>query len=278
MNVDHCHRTIDDSSSPCTTIIANSSNGLCNILKNVLSVFRIKYKKNYNFLLTKNEHLVDLFDIPQMYFSQDNSPNNVIYRDSWRLAIFESDKNLDKIIDNTFSCIFPDFTDHLFFSSYKNNCIDFIYRPDLFHEIYEDYSNLFKELIIKENILEEINNFSKQFTENTISVHLRSWVDAPWRRDAFDINNFYKEIEKYNNGIHNFFIASDDINLSSQIKQKYGDKIILYERPCEKPVIKDFIDLILLSKNNILIGTYISTFTEMAYLINYNIKKKIIIL
>lgn len=262
-----------------TICISNMNCGLCNILKNFLSILRIKKYTNFNFFIEKNFNLQILFDFPEIYYYQNyNQKQNLIYRNSWRLALLDSDKNLDKIINNNFSLMFPDFSDHLFFKNYNNNSIDFIYRPDLFNDIYEEYSKLFSELIIKKSILEKIHNFYNQFNKNTISVHLRSWVDSKKRQDNFDINKFYNKIDEFNNGENNFFIASDNINLCYQIKEKYGNKIIIYDTDYENPLIKAFIELILLSKNNILIGTYISTFTEMAYLINYNINKKIIIL
>ena len=270
------HKGYDSVFVPKKTIIATPTGGLCNVLKNILSVIRIKNKNNYIFLINKHIFLDKLFDSLPLNENNENK-SNAIYRHLWRFALFDSDKNLDKIINNNFSLMFPDFCDHLFFPNYKNNSIDFIYRPDLFNDIYEEYSNLFKELKIKEYILQEINDFCKQFNENTISVHLRSWVDCKGRARNFDINKFYNEIDKFDD-THRFFISSDDTNLSYQMKKKYGNKIITYDKDWEHPIIKDFIDLMLLSKNNILIGTYISTFTEMAYIINYNMNKKIIIL
>jgi len=262
-----------------TIIIPHYGSGMCNQLKNLLSVIRITRNYNCNFLMIDKNVLLNLyFDFPKKYFDHDTKNNDIIYRNHWRFSIFDKDKNLDKIINNNFTLMFPDFNDHLFFKNYNNNCIDFMYRSDLFNDIYEDYSNIFNELIIKEDILNKINNFYKQFNENTISIHLRNWVDAVERKKNFDINKFYNKIDEFNDGIHNFFIASDDINLCHEIKKKYGNKIIIYDADYENPLIRQFIELILLSKNNILIGTYISTFTEMAYIINYNINKKIFIL
>ena len=162
--------------------------GLCNLLKNLLSVIRIKKHQNHNFLIDKNIPLVKIFDFPNDYFNENQHDGNIFYRTSWRLAIFDTDKNLDKIIDNEYSTTCNDFNDHLFFKNYKNNCIDYVCRPDLFNDIYEDYSGIFNELIIKDFILTKINNFyCKHFDENTVSIHLRSWVDCPGRQRVFDI-------------------------------------------------------------------------------------------
>lgn len=86
------------------------------------------------------------------------------------------------------------------------------------------------------------------------------------------INRFYNKIDEYNNGINTFFVCSDNMEMLNNIKNKYGNIIILYES--NNNILKDFIELMLLSKNNILFGTELSTFTEMAYIINYNLNKK----
>jgi len=107
---------------------------------------------------------------------------------------------------------------------------------------------------------------------------LRSWIDCDDRKKYFDINKFYDKISELNNHETTFFVSSDNKNICYDIKNKFGDKIIIYEDSSENKTIIDFIELILLSKNNILIGSYISTFTELAYIINYNTNKEIFIL
>ena len=155
----------------------------------------------------------------------------------------------------------------------------FLYRKDLFNDIYLEYANLFNRLNIKNEILNKINNFYvKNFNENTISVHLRCWIDCDSRKCNFNINNFYHKINELNNIENTFFVCSDNKNICYEIKKKFGDKIIIYEDFDVSDYILSFIELFLLSKNNILIGSYISTFTELAYIINYNPKKQIFIL
>lgn len=260
---------------PKVIIVKSNPNGFCNVLISLLSAIRVKNKIKCDKLIIKDNKLNNIFDFDEI--EENDKEDEHIFFNSFRLKVFDSDKNLDKIIHNKFSIMYPfDDTDCFYFSSFNYNFIDFIYRPDLFNDIYQEYANIFNSLKIKEVIKNKINDFyEKNFDNNTISVHIRSWTDAKDREKLFDINKFYDKIEEFNYGTTKFFIASDNINLCYDIKKKYGDKIIIYE---EDTLYRNFIELILLSKNNILIGTYISTFTQMAYLINYTSIKKIYIL
>lgn len=261
-------------------IIPQDYSGLCNNIKNVLSIIRYKNKINFKFLINKKNMLNEIFDFSEEMYYNDKKINKLIYiRDSWRFALFDSDNNLDKITNNVFSLMFPDFKEYNFFKNYKNNCIDFVYNPRLFNEIYCEYSKIFDSLNIKNNITIKIDDFCKKnFNKNTISIHLRSWIDCCERQKYFDINNFYKKINELNNGYNTFFISSDNKNICYDMKQKFGDIIIIYEDNDSSNTINSFIELILLSKNNFLIGSYISTFTELAYIINYSIEKKLLII
>jgi hypothetical protein len=71
---------------------------------------------------------------------------SIYLRNSWRFSIFDTDKNLDKIINDKFSLMFNDFDEYQFFKNYKNNCIDLLYDPTLFNDIYVDYAEIFNEL------------------------------------------------------------------------------------------------------------------------------------
>jgi hypothetical protein len=183
--------------------------------------------------------------------------------------------------------MFKDFQDNLFFKNYENNSIDFLYNKDLFGEIYQEYSDLFNiflnENLINKKIIDEVNNFSNEnFNEKTISIHIRSWVDYKPRAKKFNLNNFYEYIYKFNEKDITFFITGDNKKIVNEIinyqKSKNLNNIIIYEN---KNFNKDeitLIELLLLSKNNILIGSYLSTFTEMAFIINYHKDKEVIII
>ena len=266
------------------TIIYKESGQLCNILKNFISCQRLSNHFGCKMVVSEDAHIIkSLFDVTK--YKINNIHDNIVVRKSWRLAILNSDNNIDLVSNNEFSKMFKDFQDHLFFKNYNYNSIDFLYNSDLFYEIYIEYSKLFNILLddlSNKNILKEVNSFyDKYFDSNTISIHIRSWIDAPNRKKKVDINNFYKEMDKLSNKNTKFFVCSDDKKYCYELKQYQRNKglnnVIIYENSLFTRMEIALIELLLLSKNNIMIGTFISTFTEMAFIANYNINKKIII-
>ena len=267
------------------TIIFKEEGQLCNILKNFISCQRLSNHFGCKIVISEDAPLsyLSLFDVTK--YKTNNIHDNIVVRRSWRLAILNSDNNIDLVSNNEFSKMFEDFEDQLFFKNYNYNSIDFLYNHDLFYEIYNDYSNLFNILLddlFNKNILKEVNSFyDKYFDSNTISIHIRSWIDAPDRGKNFDINKFYKEMDKLSDKNTKFFVCSDDKKYCNELKQyqknKGLDNVIIYQNSLFNRMEIALIELLLLSKNNIIIGSFISTFTEMAFIANYNINKKIII-
>lgn len=264
-----------------TIVCAKENRGICNLLKNLLSCIRIKEKFGCNFFVEDYLFKDDIFNLSMYTKKRRCNYRNIVRRKSWRLAIFDSDENLDKVIDNKYSLMFKDFVDKKIYKNYKNNCIDLLYNHELFSKIYQNYSELFNSLDINDKVLVEVNNFyDKFFNKNTISLHIRTWVDRAEHERCFDIKNFYREIDILDVGENNFFVSSDDKKICYEIKKYQEEKgrnnVIIYENNNMSSSKTALIELILLSKNNILIGTEISTFTEMAFIINYNTNKKII--
>jgi hypothetical protein len=185
--------------------------------------------------------------------------------------------------------MFGDFQDKLVFKNYENNSIDFLYKNELFNDIYQEYSNLFNIFLnnnlINRKILDEVNCFvDKNFNEKTISIHLRRWLvpGDTARNKNFNLNNFYKEIDKFNDENIRFFVAGDNLDIINKLinyqKSKNLNNIITYKNNNFNEKEIALIELLLLSKNKTLIGTYISTFTEMAFIINYHKEKNVIII
>ena len=124
----------------------------------------------------------------------------------------------------------------------------------------------------------KIDNFSKRFNNKTISVHIRSWSGKNEEdRQKILFNNgivkFEQEMLKYKE--YNFFLATDSQNVKDYFikKSPLKSRIICYSRKTNldisreglEGVQEDLIELYLLSKNKVIIGSRNSTYTEVSW-------------
>lgn len=184
-------------------------------------------------------------------------PKEAVIRKTWRLPVFKNDP-IPKG-----------------FSNFKLNDSDPMGRDiDLeYDRIPKDlkdlYSQLFQKIQFSDHVLSKVNEFSKNFNSKTISVHIRSWwrdKNVPSRQKHFNkngINRYIQEINKYHDC--QIFVCSDYQDNIIKLTEVYGDKIISRNRHDGIDFVEDLIDLILLSKNKTIIGSYLSTFTEVAW-------------
>jgi len=254
--------------------------GLSNRIKSWVSVIRMdfnNYKIKWDVLdsYEKNTHILnckfsDLFQ-NNCEFKGKIKKKYIIFK-SHCLFIKDSDKIQPKF--NTFrtkskKC-------KLSCSDKEKRNIDFMYNkiPD---KLKKEYINLF-QIPKPINILNEnIENFCKKFNNKTISVHIRSWNrngEKVRNKNLFQIKDFEKKMLEFDN-TYNFFICSDSQEVINNFKnnKKFKNRIINYPRKYNLNTSRDFkqgiqedlIELYLLSKNNIIIGSSFSTFTEVAW-------------
>jgi len=130
------------------------------------------------------------------------------------------------------------------------------------------------KLIPQKYINEKVENFSKIFDKNTISLGVRTWRmstdDSEARKQIFNIDKVYSNINKLKDSV--FFVACDSPGVLQKLINKYGKRILFYPKITfpgdtrSKEGIQDaFVDLLLLSKNKRLIASNSSTFHEMAW-------------
>ncbi len=168
---------------------------------------------------------------------------------------------------------------------YYKNYIDLEYNriPD---NIKFEYIDIFKSLKLIDTLKDKINKFSKKyFDDDTISVHIRSWSYGfsleNERSKHVKIDNFIKEMKKYKN--NKFFLATDDKKIIIQLYKIFKERLMVYNRNMENDrntkegIQNDLIDLYLLSKNKVFIGSRVSTFTEVAWFLGGCTKNIIII-
>ena len=241
-------------------MIACNQNGLANRLKALLSVMHLS-PNDYGIYWPKGDTVLQCrwHDLFENDIETTTRVGSRIY-DSWRFAIDrnqytkETNQELDKLFKGK---------------------IDFQYEKTPV-ELQKIYSKLREKLIPVKYVRDEVKkyiNFS-----NSISVHVRSWGDSlPNKKphwvegmQGFKIENFINEMKKYTDSCK-FFVACDNDRYLKILINAIGEDRIFYRpkrqgKPGGKEQIQDaLIDMLLLSMNRQLIGSYRSTFTDLAW-------------
>lgn len=151
-----------------------------------------------------------------------------------------------------------------------NSTLDFEYNktPDNVRHAYLRHVRSLRPI---ERVQREVLAYSSGFSEHTISVSVRSWVEAKERQQSlFDIQNVFRRMDEHEQS--NFFVSCDSEDILKALINRYRSRIISYPK---KTGINDrrsrtgmqdiLIDMLLLSKNSRLIASYLSTFPEVAW-------------
>lgn len=234
--------------------LATTVNGLCNRIKNLISVLRLSPHSKSTFLQFNN-----IFD--NDFTTLDP---NIKYKDlcTWRIIVNDDDVEIP--------------------INFNTNTLDLPERDKMCRDIDSEYERIpmeFRNKIIKIIdqfiIKKEIQSVLDQYNfKNTNACHIRTWWST-YHKEYDDwskflksksnldyLSNFEKIISNTNEKI---FVACDDYNFKNYLKMKYKN-IITYERnEIFNDVQNDFIEVQLLSKCNILYGTKLSTFSEMSW-------------
>lgn len=223
--------------------------------------------KNYISVLSENDKVnTQVFADHYIFPSIDYDENPVNKTCDWRLKVLpEEEKYIEK---------------------YKT--IDLLYHdtPEYF---IEKYLKVLDKIKINPDILEYVDTFLEDWT-NVIGVHIRSWWHAaPPRSYWHDNKMFENEIDKFDSS-KKIFLCSDNDDVITHFTQKYGDRIIthnqmMHQTKCNvfhfhhddvQLVVDGFIDALLLSKCDTIIGTWASTFSEISWWLS-KCKSKVII-
>lgn len=165
-------------------------------------------------------------------------------------------------------CTFFDNINHLDLS-YGDSWVDFV--P---HDLKNNYIEKISKLVPVKDIRDRIDEFSKNFDENTISVSIRTWKDVPRTKDTkgktFDIHKLYSYLDQYHG--YKFFITCDDEETFEEILKKYQERILYTKKRTHfgdyrsKEGVQDaLVDLYLSGKNDKLLLSYGSSFGELQW-------------
>jgi len=176
---------------------------------------------------------------------------------TWRLKVLPEDP-----LPNNFSRTFPSRTG-------KNIDLEYDRIPLAVRNSFLIYVN---KLIPKQYITKKVDNFSKHFDENTVSVSIRTWEDgeSAQRPALFDIENVYVVLDKMKGS--KFFVSSDSKEVLEKLIKRYKNRVLHYplrtfpgDRNSRMGIEDAMVKLLLLSKNKELKASYYSTFPEMAW-------------
>jgi hypothetical protein len=213
-------------------------------------------------LLTDCRDLYLLFNSIQLIDTTD-TPAGAHSHCDWRLLVTEEDNLPCGFARSRESRGFKDA------DPYHRN-IDFEY-DHIPYALQQTYLKILNNLEVKQHLLEQANQFcARYFDGDTVSIHMRTWMTDSWdqapKRHAafFDIDQYSEIIEKHLPA--KIFLSSDNAQYASQLVKHFGPNLLVFppQRHFE-PLELAFINLLLLSKNSLLYGSKISTFTEMAW-------------
>ncbi len=218
------------------------------------------FKNHFDFIdkSTLNHILSSEDTIKYSEFPKKLDDKKYIVFDTWRFILLPEDR---KKIINQFD---------------KNVCdlaidLQFEKVPKNLRKIFLSYLS---KLNPQDEVLNKINLFSvKKNISEMVGVHVR--------RNEFILNGraqnsndlfFFKRMDDLllSNPNLRFFLATDSKKTEEIFKERYGNKIVTFpkenlDRNSSVAIQEALIELLLLSKTKRLLGTYASTFTEMAW-------------
>lgn len=157
------------------------------------------------------------------------------------------------------------------------------YLNELPDDVKNGYFKQLEKLELKDDIKEAIDKFAEKFDENTVSVSIRSWYDSDVREKLFNVSDFIDVMKTFNKNTK-FFVTADRNKVLKQIQKKFGDRVITRkkstkngDRESVKGMKDILIDLYLLSKNTIHVGSRYSTYSDFAWWLSHGHQNIIIV-
>ena len=267
-------------------IISSNGGGLGNRIKGLISIVRIGRFYNRKPLLHWPKNVLmgcdfkDLFDYKIKEINEDElkrllEEKHSFYRE-WldnlkvkeRIILFQCWRftMLPKEIPRKFARVYP---------TIKGNNIDFEFKR-IPRNIREIILKELKELKINKKIKERVEDFNKKnHISDMIGIHNRAtdFQNSPDGRGKISTTDLFfkriKEILKEKPKVK-FFLCTDSKETEELYKKEFGKKIFTFPKKnwdmsSFEASLDALTDLLLLSKTKIILGTYLSTFTEMAW-------------
>jgi hypothetical protein len=144
-----------------------------------------------------------------------------------------------------------------------------------------DISSVFLSLGFSDTVKDAVEPFTADWNSDVISVHIRSWAQNEFRRRNFhNLASFFQAIDRFDSGLR-IYLSTDSRSVEAAVLERYGSRILLFPEMDQvlrkrsydshgysygdSTIVRDFCEMICLSRGTVLIGSYLSTFTECAW-------------
>lgn len=236
--------------------------GMGNRIKNIVSCLRITGNREVHWSRDERGMIWTTKEV-DYYFPDlipvDNKTNRY-WRRSWRLALHpgEVEPNFSNIGDmwrqrmgSELGPVLP-----------NKDTIDLEYNrvPE---SVKKSYREVFASLRINDEILDYVEQNSKEFTDDVISVHVRTWKDAGNRSRMYSPQKYIDILDRHPEG--KIFITGDSKKAIRDISSKYGNRVITHTIESGKEHLSAIADILLLSKGRRFVVSPFSSFGECAW-------------
>jgi len=263
-------------------IISTTDSGMGNRLKSLLSIMRMT--DNYMVYWPKNRFghakfsdlFVNDFEVVKFPFFSNIfiASTKLIYKPKIRFSPYLKVLDYDEI-DYGFAPGLYDQKKGKTSEINNGKSIDFQYHR-IPKKIQDNYIEQVKKLVPIKYIQDKVTRFyKKSFNENTVSIQIRTWKDETRRQGMFNKDEYFEHFDKLPN--NNFFISSDDQEIVDEIIDCYPGRAFFYPKRIRnyEPGSQDsksiefqqdsLIDMLLLGKTSLIIGSHLSSFVECAW-------------
>ena len=142
-------------------------------------------------------------------------------------------------------------------------------------DLREAFLAAFAKLKVRREIEMSVARVSDDWPRDTIAVHVRSWEESDFRRNTlFDLERFFHAVDE--RGPVPIFLSSDATAVIDDFRRRYGSRVMTASDESahlshsaygedDEILVRAFVDMLCLSRTDVLIGSYLSTFTECAW-------------
>ena len=234
--------------------IATNPNGLCNRLKCIISVLCID--PGAKVWWPRNEVAsCDFNDLFSDNMSLDEIPSNAKVYKHWFFAVSEEMTQLDP-----WQCGPLDFQFGMVELSNKRAILDAI-----------------SKLNPQQKLVNKAKKFSDSLPDECVAVQVRSWTGSSPRKDKFDISKYFEVLDTLPG---TFFVSGDSEVCIEQLTKRYGKGRIFStkysthfgdrqsafgDRRSAIGMQDIFVDFLIASQCDHIVGSGRSTFTEMCW-------------